>query len=120
VAHAVNNHDEAVGTADGWAGKTVFLYRNRRMSDLGIQRGRAFAINDKRQIVGTQQVGEDRHPHSLGFLWEHGALYDLNRCLPKGSPYHIQQAFRINNAGQILAAGVLEDQLHALLLTPAH
>lgn len=120
VAHAVNNHDETVGTADGLAGKTVFLYRNGRMLDLGIQRGRAFAINDKRQIVGTQQVGEERHPHSLGFLWEHGTFYDLNDCLPKGSPYHIQQAFRINDAGQILAVGVFEDQLHALLLTPAN
>ena len=120
VAHAINNHDEVVGTADGLAGKTVFLYRNGRMSDLGIQRGRAFAINDKGQVVGTQQVGEDRHPHSLGFLWDHGNLYDLNGCLPKSSPYHIQEAFRINNAGQILGAGVFEDQLHALLLTPAN
>src|SRR5205085_2458876 len=118
VAHAVNNHDEAVGTADGLAGKTVFLFRNGRMSDLGIQRGRAFAINDQRQIVGTQQVGEDRHPHSLGFLWDHGNFHDLNNCLPKSSPYQIQEAFRINNAGQILATGVVEDQLHALLLTP--
>ena len=118
VAHAVNNHDEAVGTADGLAGKTVFLFRNGRMSDLGIQRGRAFAINDRRQIVGTQQTGEDRHPHSQGVLWEHGKLYDLNTCLPKASPYQIQEAFRINNAGQILTIGVFEEQLHVLLLTP--
>ncbi|HEV2960856.1 MAG TPA: hypothetical protein VG649_03460 [Candidatus Angelobacter sp.] len=120
VAYAINNHDEAIGTADGLAGKTVFLYSNGRMSDLGIQRGRAFAINDKRQIVGTQQVGEDRHPHSLGFLWDHGNLYDLNNCLPKSSPYQIQEAFRINNRGQILSAGVFENQLHALLLTPVN
>jgi probable HAF family extracellular repeat protein len=120
VAHAINNHDEAVGTADGLAGKTVFLYRNGRMLDLGIQRGRAFAINDKQQIVGTQQVGEDRHPHSLGFLWDHGNFYDLSNCLPKGSPYQIQEAFRINDAGQILGTGVFADQLHALLLTPVN
>jgi probable HAF family extracellular repeat protein len=120
VAHAINNHDEVVGTADGLAGKTVFLYNNGRMSDLGIQRGRAFAINDKRQIVGTQQVGEDRHPHSLGFLWQHGNFYDLSNCLPKGSPYHIQEAFRINNAGQILSTGVYKEQLHALLLKPVN
>ena len=120
VAHAINNHDEAVGTADGLAEKTVFLYRNGQMSDLGIQRGRAFAINDRGQVVGSQQVGEDRHPHSLGFLWDHGNFYDLNSCLPKSSLYHIQEAFRINNAGQILAIGIFDGQLHALLLTPAN
>ncbi|HEV3037168.1 MAG TPA: DUF3466 family protein [Candidatus Angelobacter sp.] len=119
VAHAVNNHNEVVGTADGPERKTVFLYRDGRMLDLGIQRARAFSINDQRQIVGTQQTGEDRHPHSQGFLWDHGKLYDLNTCLPKSSPYQIQEAFRINNAGQILAIGVFEEQLHALLLTPS-
>jgi probable HAF family extracellular repeat protein len=118
VAHAVNNHDEIVGTADGPERKTVFLYRDGRMQDLGIQRARAFSINDRQQIVGTQQTGEERHPHSLGFLWERGKLYDLNTCLPKSSPYQIQEAFRINNAGQILAIGVFEEQMHALLLTP--
>ena len=118
VAHAINNRDEVVGTADGSERKTVFLYRDGRMIDLGIQRARAFSINDRQQIVGTQQTGEDRHPHSQGFLWDHGKLYDLNTCLPKSSPYQIQEAFRINNAGQILAIGVFEEQLHALLLTP--
>jgi probable HAF family extracellular repeat protein len=118
LAYAVNNRDEAVGKADLAAGETAFLYSNGKMLDLGIEAGHAFAINDRRQIVGSQQIGEERHPHSTGFLWDNGAFYDLNSCLPEGSPYRIQGAFRINNAGQIAAIGIFKDQLHALLLTP--
>ena len=98
--------------------ETAFLYSNGRMIDLGIKEGRAFGINDERQIVGLQQMGEERHPHSIGFLWEKDTMYDLNQCLPKDSPYHIQGAFRINNAGQIAAMGVAGNELHILLLTP--
>lgn len=118
LAYAVNNRGEVVGKAGMGADETAFLYSNGRMIDLGIKEGRAFGINDERQIVGLQQMGEERHPHSIGFLWEKDSMYDLNQCLPKGSPYHIQGAFRINNAGQIAAIGVVGNELHVLLLTP--
>lgn len=119
LAYAVNSHDEVVGKAESAEGATAFLYSAGQMRDLHIEGGRAFGINDHRQIVGSKQMGEERHPHFLGFLWENGTFYDLNDCLPQGSGFSIQGAFRINNAGQIAAIGTFKDQLHALLLTPA-
>ncbi len=118
LGYAVNSHGEVVGKAGMAENQTAFLYSNGRMVDLGIKEGRAFGINDQTQIVGVQQMGEERHPHTIGFLWEKGSMYDLNQCLPKDSPYHIQGAFRINNAGQIATIGTIGNELHVLLLTP--
>ncbi len=117
LAYAVNSHNEVVGKADVGEEETAFLYRSGHMTSLGPRGGRAFGINDQGQIVGVQRMGEE-HPHVTGFLWEAGKLYDLDRCLPAHSPYSIKGAFRINNAGQIAAIGLLGSELHALLLTP--
>lgn len=117
LAYAINNQDEVVGKSDVGPDETAFLYSGGRMTDLGMKGGRALGINDKRQIVGIQKMGE-RHPHVAGFLWENGTFYDLNQCLPKGSLYFIDGAFGINNAGQIVAIGVSGSEMHALLLTP--
>jgi len=121
MAYAVNSHNDVVGKADSGSedGQTAFLYSDGKMRNLDIDGGRAFGINDARQIVGSRQIGEERHPHYLGFLWDNGAFYDLNDCLPAESGVSIQGAFRINNAGQIVALGVYQNDLHALLLTPA-
>lgn len=119
LAYAVNNRGDVVGKADAVQEETAFLYSDGKMQDLHIDRGHAFGINDGRQIVGSKQTGEDRHPHSVGFLWDNGALYDLNECIPHESGFSIQGAFRINNSGQIAAIGAYKGELHALLLTPA-
>jgi hypothetical protein len=87
------------------------------MTDLGIKDGGAFGINSKTQVVGVQKMGEERHPHSIGFLWEKAAFYDLNRRLSKDSPYHIQGTpgewgqQRIVWAVENSNPGVLPDQL---------
>ena len=119
LAYAVNSRNEVVGKVESAKGETAFLYSDGQMKDLQIEGGRAFGINDRRQIVGSKQMGEERHPHFLGFLWDNGAFYDLNNCLPQGSGFTIQGAFRINNSGQIAAIGTFKNELHALLLTPS-
>ncbi len=119
LAYAVNSHNDVVGKADSAQGQTAFLYSDGQMKDLQIEGGRAFGINDRRQVVGSKQMGEERHPHFLGFLWDNGIFYDLNSCLPQGSGFSIEGAFRINNSGQIAAIGIYKNELHALLLTPA-
>lgn len=118
LAFAVNSRNDVVGKADSGDGETAFLYSDGQMKDLQIEGGHAFGINDNRQIVGSQETGEERHPHFVGFLWDKGTFYDLNSCLPEGSGFSIQGAFRINNAGQIAAIGTYNNELHALLLTP--
>ncbi|MGA3131492.1 MAG: hypothetical protein ABSD59_11870 [Terracidiphilus sp.] len=84
------------------------------MTDLDID-GHAFAINDRRQIVGTITPEERGHPR--GFLWQNGTVYDINTLIPADT-YRIDAAYRINNRGQILCSGLGKGHMHALLLNP--
>jgi uncharacterized protein (TIGR03437 family) len=45
-------------------------------------------------------------------------LYDLNRQLVNGSGWQLASATGINNAGQIVGTGIIQQQQHAFLLTP--
>jgi hypothetical protein len=57
---------------------------------------------------------------TLGFLWQHGQMYDLNQLTSLDPGYGIQRAHAINNAGMIIADGY--DPLGhvvSFLLTPA-
>ena len=53
-------------------------------------------------------------------LWSGGSLYDLNTLVTPGSGFTIEQAYDINDAGQIAAYGCSTStaQCHALLLDP--
>jgi probable HAF family extracellular repeat protein len=116
IAYAINDHGDVVGVSGVRSQETVFLYSQGEMRDLGV-RGQAFAINDQRQIVGSLDPEERHRPR--GFIWDNGALHDLNSLLPN-SRYSIEAAFRINNRGQILCRGYGDGHLRALLLNPIH
>jgi probable HAF family extracellular repeat protein len=114
IAYAINNHDDVAGVSDLQEGETVFLYSRGKMTDLGID-GHAFAINDRRQIVGTLTPEERGRPR--GFLWQNGTVYEINTLIPADT-YSIDVAYRINNRGQILCSGWGSGHMHALLLNP--
>jgi probable HAF family extracellular repeat protein len=116
VAYAVNDHNDVVGVADTKTSQTVFLYTQGRMVDLGID-GRAFSVNDNRQVVGTRE-GEERG-YMVGWLWENGTTYKLNDCIPPQSGYWIVSGDKINNSGQIACTARLNKKVHVVLLTPA-
>jgi probable HAF family extracellular repeat protein len=114
IAYAVNNNDDVVGVSDAHGAETVFLYSSGTMSDLGIK-GHAFAINDRRQIVGT--VAPEERGRPWGFLWENGFVRDISALIP-GHAFRIEAAYRVNNHGQILCSGFGNGHMHALLLNP--
>jgi probable HAF family extracellular repeat protein len=116
IAYAINQQGEVIGVSDRGDEETAFLYSHGRMLDLGV-RGHAFAINDRREVVGTLAPAERGRPR--GFLWEHGIVRDLNTLIADHT-YRIETAYRINDQGQILCDGVGNDHLHVLLLNPIH
>jgi len=116
IAYSVNNHNDVVGVADTSTDQTVFIYSQGHMTDLDIN-GRAYFINDNRQVVGTKE-GTERG-YMIGWLWDNGALYTLNDCIDKSLGYWIEAGHKINYSGQIICTGRLQKRVHFLLLTPA-
>jgi probable HAF family extracellular repeat protein len=82
----------------------------------------AKAINSKGQVVGdsislSNCVSTD--DSSRAFLWQDGAIFDLNALIPSGSPLYLVHPQNINDRGEI--AGVGDDaggNQHVFLLIP--
>ncbi|MCI0536752.1 MAG: hypothetical protein L0Z50_16160, partial [Verrucomicrobiales bacterium] len=119
-ANAINDAGEVVGGAAlSNGGFHAFLWKDGVMKDLGTvrQRSQAWYINSKSQVVGT--TGGDAESSNRAFLWENdGPMVDLNTLIPKGSPMILRYPLSINDAGEILAYGVLPngDSRPALLV----
>lgn len=93
----------------------------------GMTKSFAFGMNDGLQVVGGADPTSSDSVPSLpsaslaqrAFLWESGAVYDLNTLIPTMSGWHLAQARDINNKGEIVGAGFNPDgALHAFLLAP--
>lgn len=94
------------------------------MRDLGTLGGPgsyAYGVNDRGQVVGAADIGLDelRHPIAHAFLWQAGAMTDLNSLIPAGSGWLLREATAINTAGQIVGSGRIQGETHAFLLSPA-
>jgi len=110
-ANAINKTGEIVGYSAPTYTPTIsdqqaFAYLDGTMSALGTLGGtysEAQAVNDSGDIVGFSILaGDDR---DTAFLYENGAMIDLNTLLPAGSPWYLTDAIGIDDAGQILALG---------------
>jgi probable HAF family extracellular repeat protein len=119
-ARDVNNHGQVVGeflTADQSAFH-AFVYSQGTFTDIGFAGSAetvAFAINDLSQIVGITYFANKQH----AFIYENGKLFDLNSLIQRGSNWELSWAFDINNYGQIVGYGLLNDKFRAFVLTPA-
>jgi probable HAF family extracellular repeat protein len=117
-AQAINAGDVVVGYADDAEGQAnaVRFERGRvwNLGTLGDEPSSALAINDDGVIVGASAIAEGM---MRAFLWRNGRMYDLNR-LTRPSGWLLLSAYRINNAGNILAYGFYQGRTHLCLLTP--
>ena len=132
-ARGVNNRGEVVGeflTADG-SSFHGFLYSGGVVTDIGSAESpqtTAFAINDQQQVVGTTFVpfqttcpnGPCVEFKEHAFFYAGGTLTDLNMSIPSHSGWELSWAFDINNHGQIVGYGQINDNFRAFLLTPAN
>jgi probable HAF family extracellular repeat protein len=107
--------------AEPGSGATVVFRWNGRMTNLGCPPGSsscgASAINESGDIVGEALVspGGDR----FAFVWREGTFYRLDEATEGTSGWHLEDAFSINDAGQIVGIGSLDGvDNRAYLLTP--
>ena len=85
------------------------------MTDLGTVAGQfrstAYSINSKSQVVGDA--------NDNAWLWENGSIVDLNTLVPPGTNLHVAVGAAINDRGEIVATGLLQNgNEHAVLLIP--
>ncbi|MBM4295736.1 MAG: HAF repeat-containing protein, partial [Deltaproteobacteria bacterium] len=105
-ARGINNAGQVVGTA--WTGEDTrhaFLWQGGVMTDLGALGGDhsyARAINNSGQIVGNAQVASGL---KCACLWEKGDIIDLNTRIPGNSGITLEEAYALNDKGQILCFG---------------
>lgn len=119
VAWAINNRGQIVG----WAGRTAVLWEGNSVRALGPAEGdRARAINEHAQVVGVLHKGAEftaaAKNTTTAFLWENGAMRDLNDLIAPGSGWTLEEARGINDAGRIVGWGRRGGKEHAFLLTP--
>ncbi len=120
----INDTGEIVGGA--WTKRNqafhAVLWKNGKPRDLGVLTGYkhslAYSINSRSQIVGC--VTNDLTTGcSLGFLWENGTMYDLNKLIRSGSRITVAMPLNINDRGEIATWGTFDRFFtHAVLLIP--
>lgn len=103
-----------------------------KVQDLGVLQNThrasdALGINARGQVVGWSgeaSLASALKPGQSAFLWEKGAMADLNSRIPPGSGWHLLAASEINDQGQIVGWGLVRSStashasLRAFLLTP--
>lgn len=94
-----------------------FIYANGVTQDLGTLGGStatARDINNHGQVVGTST---DINWLQRAFLWENGAMTDLNTLLPANSGWELTDARFINDNRQIVGEGLYQSQSAWFLLS---
>ena len=116
-AMGVNNSGEVVGFASLASGyQHAFALIGGSMLDLGTLGGSSYAyrVNDSGEVVGYSYLaGGDQH----AFLYYDGTMLDLNSLLPDDSGWVVEEAFGINDSGQITGMGLYDGQWNAFLMT---
>ena len=131
MASWLNDAGEVVGGANTPEDESFHatLWKNGRIVDLGILEGdcASFALANNAQ---GQVLGESYSCDGTGrrtFLWDKGAIIDLNTVIPPGSNLQLAFATNINDRGEIVGRGLppgcFEDEFsrtcgHAFLLIP--
>jgi len=128
IAFAINNRGQIAGkvrTADGTTYVAALWQSDGTLTNLGILPGdfAAFAtgINSRGQVVGNNFDSSFNWSH--GFIWQNGAMTDLNTLIPADSNLFIISASNINERGQIsgmatVVSGPHTGDIHAYLATP--
>jgi probable HAF family extracellular repeat protein len=116
MATDISNTDICVGFTshgvdEGWQA-AIFLGRGE-VQLLGtlaeLESSEANAVNDAGMIVGYAWDSRDFELNPSAWAWVNGTMYDLNDFIEGTGFVHLLQATGVNNHGDIVGFGLLED-----------
>lgn len=117
-ALAINDSGQAAGTAQLSSGYVhAFVSNGATLEDLGTLGGAssyAYGIDSQGDVIGYSWLSGAGDPHA--FLYVNGVMIDLNGAIGNSTGWVLTQAYAINNAGQIVGAGLFNGTEHAFLL----
>jgi probable HAF family extracellular repeat protein len=129
VANAINDHDQLAGSLGvdfpddpGQLYPTLaFVFQNGQMQTLGgfgpNLSSWAGDINNLGQVVGAGFTGFGQdHWVQHAFIWQNGALTDLNSLIDPTSGWVIEDATAINDLGQIAGKACMGGTCYAVRL----
>ena len=126
VPEAINNCGEVCGTGyiededpPGFV-RHGFFWDGAQMHDIGtippFRESFGYDVSDYGQVVGYLYL--QNHPYHA-FLWQDGAMFDLNNLVPPDFDLNLEVARAINDEGQIVAITTNDDGMTiAILLSP--
>ena len=120
IARDVNEIGQIVGQGQNPSGQArAFLWEDGVMRNLGVPAGgnlsRARGINESGDVVGDWRVLVNGQQKFKAFLYEDGQMKDLNGLVPAGSGWDLIGAQAINESGQIVGSGTINNETHAFL-----
>jgi len=122
VGNWINDAGQVAGISDLADGTHhAFVWKDGNFTDLGTVGSDPCSnteyINERGQVIGTST---DCHGTILHiFLWENGSIIDLSSQVLPGSSFVVLEPVVINEAGEIVANGVLSNgDNRAVLLKP--
>jgi probable HAF family extracellular repeat protein len=128
TASGINDGGLVVGWADpfepipgcsGWS--RAFLWRPGGMEQLPTLAStnvRAFAVNSSGRVVGSARYGAFGADVWDAFTYDDGQMLLLDGRIPSASGWDLQEAFDINDVGQIVGWGYVGEDVRGFLLTP--
>ena len=123
VANGISANGTVVGTLFDVrnTGFDAYIYSGGATIDLGVAPGygnsQGMGVNDAGQVVGYQNPANS----NLGvpFLYSDGNWTDLNSLVDPSLGWTLLNVNGINDAGQIVGVGEINDTFHAFVLGPA-
>lgn len=114
----INDSGQIIGTRESAGKMRALRWVSGVMTDLGSLDGTdsyAAAINRSGVAVGSASVPG---PESHAFRWTNGVMTDLNDLIVPGSGWELRYTYDINDGGQIIGRGRLNNERHSFLLSP--
>lgn len=97
-----------------WAGGSAIDLGTLKFPDPSSSEARD--VNDLGQVVGWSHAHNTFNRHA--FLFEAGLMRDLNDLIAPGSGWELEEAYAINERGQIVGYGQYQGHLRGFLLEP--
>jgi probable HAF family extracellular repeat protein len=120
----INDDGDVVGSATQTGRSRAWFWDGTMLVDLneapGFLGAGANHLNNLDQVVGLSYRFDANNSRvdNTATLWEGGIAYNLNDSLSPASGWYLQNAYNINNVGQIVGWGTLNGETRGFLLTP--